>query len=192
MKLKPEHKFAQRMFDEISANIKNLCFPVKYTTLGITPLDVEVAHWLYTEISDDDKEELYNQAHCLLTDVVKLGCKTGSVSPLIWYTDCVNFYGKHEEEIYELIQNAIALGHLCFPSPYTENIDHAWNERDPFAKGPNNHNLLSKLPLPFPGWEIQDPFAHQQNNMQLLAWWAFEQTAKRLLEIIEFVNTETP
>ncbi len=40
-----------------------------------------------------------------LNDIVNHGCVSGCVSELIYTSDCLKFYGKYEEKIWELVED---------------------------------------------------------------------------------------
>ena len=102
----------------------------------------EVTDWL----DQMDKEE-YTSA---LDDLLEHGCQSGMVSELIYYSDTVKFYNKHQVEIDAL------LAELCNDlgdSP-AEIFGNKWDTSDPLARGDLNKNLL--------------------------AWFGFEETARTL------------
>ena len=108
----------------------------------LTPLEQEVYDWL-TE--DDDPLGNYQ-------DLQQGGCQSGVVGGLIYYTDTVAFYKRHQQEIdamlYELCQDT----------------------------GSNPRQLFGDK------WDDEDLFARDVYNQNLLAWFGFEETACRLVE----------
>ena len=85
-----------------------------------------------------------------LDDLLQHGCQSGMVSELIYYKDTTEFYEKHREEISTLLAEIMDDSGL---SP-TEMFGDKWDE--------------------------QDPLALEHYNQNLLAWFAFEETASRI------------
>jgi hypothetical protein len=85
-------------------------------------------------------------------DLMRGGCASGMVGHLISYADTVTFYKVYQEEIKDLL---IELMESTGLSP-AELFREKWNETDPFAEGTMNRNLL--------------------------AWFGFEETARRIVE----------
>jgi hypothetical protein len=108
----------------------------------LTPLEQEVYDWL-TE--DDDPHGNYH-------DLQQGGCQSGTVGMLIYYSDTVPFYKRHQQEIDAMLYE------LC---------------RD---IGSNPWDLFKDK------WDDEDPFAREYLNQNLLAWFGFEETAYRLVE----------
>jgi hypothetical protein len=78
------------------------------------------------------------------------GCQSGMVSQLIYYKDTLSFYKKYQEEINELLVDAL------------DNTGSSVNE------------LFGDK------WDKTDPLARDTNNRNLLAWFGFEETAYRI------------
>jgi len=114
----------------------------------LTPLEQEVYNWL-TE--DDDPRGSYN-------DLQQGGCQSCVVGGMIYYTDTVAFYKRHQQEIdallYELCQNT----------------------------GSNPRQLFGDK------WDDEDPLARDVYNQNLLAWFGFEETAYRLVEYDDILS----
>jgi len=81
------------------------------------------------------------------------GCQSGMVSGLIYYNDTVKFYKAHKKEIKTLLVDMLA------ETGYTDPI-----------------GLFGDK------WDKADPFADDTNNQNLLAWFGFEETARRLAD----------
>ena len=92
-----------------------------------------------------------NGAAGFLRDVAYGGCASGVVGKLIYYRDTAKFYRQHRAEISELLKETM---------------------QECGAKGPGE--IFGKK------WDNGDPLASEQFNQNLLAWFAFEETARRL------------
>jgi len=87
-----------------------------------------------------------------ISDLRQGGCQSGMISELIYYSDTVKFYKKFQSEIAEL------LGELL------------------------NDTGMSVSELFGNKWDDSDPLALNDMNQNLLAWFAFEETAFRLFD----------
>lgn len=67
-------------------------------------------------------------------------CAGGGVGKLIYYSDTVAFYEKYEDEINELISNLMRESGDC---SMKEIFGDRWEEDDPLVKGQYNQNLLA-------------------------------------------------
>lgn len=85
-------------------------------------------------------------------DLLQHGCQSGMVSDLIYYSDTVKFYEEHQEEIDAMLQE---LCEDCGCRP-----DELFGDK----------------------WDETDPLARQDLNRNLLAWFGFEETARRIIE----------
>ena len=88
-----------------------------------------------------------------LEDLMQGGCQSGMVSGLIYYNDTVKFYKAHKAEIKSMLVDMLA------ETGYTDPI-----------------GLFGDK------WDKTDPFADDTNNQNLLAWFGFEETARRLAD----------
>ena len=79
------------------------------------------------------------------------GCQSGIVSELIYYHDTLKFYAKHKKEISALLR---------------ETMDSLGVDGPAGVFGDK--------------WEKEDPLADDTQNQNLLAWFAFEETARNL------------
>ena len=89
-------------------------------------------------------------------DLMRGGCASGIVSSnpqLVYYTDIVKFYKRHREEIDSMLKE------LC--------DDCGCTPGDLFKKA---------------GWDDDDFFAREDVNRNILAWFGFEEAAKRVME----------
>lgn len=85
-----------------------------------------------------------------IADLLQSGCQSGMVGSLIYYTDTVKFYKAHRTEIDEMLKQ------ICEDCGSTPN------------------QLFGNK------WDADDFFARKQLNQNLLAWFGFEETARRL------------
>ncbi len=92
----------------------------------------------------------YDDIESYFDDLFQGGCQSGFVSGLIYYVDTLKFYKKHKEEINELL---------------TESMD---------STGCSMSELFGDK------FDNNDPLVMDTNNMNLLAWFAFEETARNL------------
>lgn len=93
----------------------------------------------------------YSDKKAIFTDVLYHGCQSGIVGSLIYYTDTVAFYKRHREEINALVQ---------------ETMDKcgSYNPSDLFGDK----------------WDKEDPLALDTYNQNLLAWFGFEETMRKI------------
>ena len=103
-------------------------------------------------VIQDQKDEQSNGYDTYLQDVTTQGCVSGMVGGLIHYSDTVKFFNYHKLEI-----NAIL----------TEMLD---------STGCSISELFGEK------WDNNDPLAMEQLNQNLLAWFAYEETARAILE----------
>ena len=91
-----------------------------------------------------------------LRSLTEHGCESGMVGDLIYYTDTTKFYKRHKKEIQSILRE-----------------------------------MMSDIGIKSPGelfgdkWDSDDPFAEGDMNQNLLAWFGFEETARRLLDRAE-------
>ena len=117
----------------------------------LTPLEQAVYDWL---TSDDDAQGMYD-------DLQQGGCQSGVVGELIYYSDTVPFYLKHQKEIDALLYE------LCSDT------------------GCAPWELFKDK------WDDEDPLAREYLNQNLLAWFGFEETAFRLVDGENILDEET-
>ena len=93
----------------------------------------------------------YSDKKAIFTDVLYHGCQSGIVGSLIYYTDTVAFYKRHREEINALLQ---------------ETMDEcgSYNPSDLFGDK----------------WDKEDPLVLDTYNQNLLAWFGFEETMRKI------------
>lgn len=81
------------------------------------------------------------------------GCQSGMVGSLIYYRDTVRFYKRYQKEIDALLKEFLS---------------------DLGADGPQG--LFGEK------WDKEDPLAREDENKNLLAWFGFEETARRIAQ----------
>lgn len=93
----------------------------------------------------------YTDKKAIFTDVLYHGCQSGIVGSLIYCTDTVAFYKRHREEINTLLQ---------------ETMDEcgSYNPSDLFGDK----------------WDKEDPLVLDTYNQNLLAWFRFEETMRKI------------
>ena len=89
----------------------------------------------------------YGSVEAWLADLRQGGCASGMVTEMIYYTDTVRFFKRHEQEITALLANLLS--------------DVGSSPKELFCSG----------------WDEDDPSARETHNQNTLAWFAFEQTA---------------
>ena len=87
-----------------------------------------------------------------IADLMQGGCQSGHVGSLIYYTDTVKFYKAHRAEIDGLLRGLCA---DCGNTPA---------------------QLFGDK------WDADDFFARDTQNQNLLAWFGFEETARKLAD----------
>ena len=86
-----------------------------------------------------------------IKDTLNHGCVSGNVGMLIYYYDTVQFYNDHKKEISALLYKML------------ENTG------------------LSTVELFGDKFDSEDPLCLEQHNQNLLSWFAYEETARNLL-----------
>jgi hypothetical protein len=92
-------------------------------------------------------------AKSAIHDLMQGGCQAGTVGHLIYYHDTTRFYSRHKAEI-----NAMLAEYL----------------QETGAAGPAE--LFGDK------WDSDDPLCQDTYNQNLLAWFGFEETARRLMD----------
>jgi hypothetical protein len=87
-----------------------------------------------------------------MSDLQQGGCQSGMISELIYYSDTMKFYKKYQIEINDLLAEIIE------------------------ETGSNPSGLFGDK------WDKSDPLAVEEGNQNILAWFAFEETASRLFD----------
>ena len=81
----------------------------------------------------------YEEKRHIFTDVLDYGCQSGVVGELIYYCDTVRFYKQYKGEIDALLYQSMQETGLYSPS---ELFGDKWDKEDPLANGDFNQNLL--------------------------------------------------
>ncbi|MGN0797228.1 MAG: hypothetical protein ACI4M5_03395 [Christensenellales bacterium] len=93
----------------------------------------------------------YSDKKNIFTDVLNYGCQSGMVGFLIYYTDTVRFYNQYKDEIDGLLYELM------------------------------NNTGIYFLPELFSNkWDKEDPLATDEYNQNLLAWFGFEETMRKI------------
>ena len=111
-----------------------------------TPLQRSVRIWLNNQGADYD-----DGWQGALKDLLHGGCQSGIVGHLIYYTDTVKFYKKHQFEIDALLKES-------FDSIGVSSPQELFGDK----------------------WDKDDPLARENLNQNLLAWFGFEETARNI------------
>ena len=98
-----------------------------------------------------DRWSDYDEKRYIFTDVLHYGCQSGTVGFLIYYRDTVAFYQKYRSEIGKL---------LCDEMRDT--------------------GLYAMTELFGDRYDEEDPLANETHNQNLLAWFGFEETLRRI------------
>lgn len=98
-----------------------------------------------------DKWDEYDDPKQILLEVLEHGCVSGIVGELVYYSDTVAYYKKHQEAINELLY---------------ETMDECgiYNLEELFSRSPQ--------------WDKEDPLALDCYNQNILAWFGFEETMR--------------
>ena len=103
-----------------------------------------------------------DEAEAWFDDLEAHGCVSGLVGAMIYYSDTVAFFESHKDEINGLLANCL-----------------------------NEDGAACPAELFGVYWDKSDPLALERNNRNLLAWFAFEETAHRLRdEILDAIEDE--
>ena len=98
-----------------------------------------------------DEWDSYDNKVNIFTDVLYHGCQSGTVGFLIYYNQTTAFYNKHKDEINELLYEIMESTGIYSPT-----------------------ELFGKK------WEKEDPLAIEDYNQNLLAWFGFEETLRKI------------
>ena len=110
-----------------------------------TELEREVIAIIQDEATDYESFEAY------LSDLLSMGCISGMVGALIYYTDTTAFAARHAADINELLSNQLSM-----------------------------YGIDSPAELFGDKWDKEDNLCLDTNNQNLLAWFAFEETAREI------------
>lgn len=124
----------------------------KQLTGATTRLERNVQRW-----ANERAEDYENGAEGVLKDLFYGGCSSGMVSHLISTPECEKFFQAHRREISNLLKQTME-----------ESGEHD------AAKIFCNSNAMT--------WDAEDPLAQESGNRNILAWFGFEETARRLAD----------
>ena len=91
-----------------------------------------------------------------IKDVLQYGCQAGTVSGLIYYSDTTAFFERHKKEIKRLLTELMS---------------------DTGAKSPSE--LFGNK------WDAEDYFCEDVYNQNLLAWFGYEETLRKVASEFE-------
>ncbi len=93
----------------------------------------------------------YDSPVGFINDLLRGGCESGIVGELIYYKDTLAFFKRHQKEITQLMYDLM------------QDIG-----------GTSPADLFGKK------WDLEDPFARDTTNQNLLAWFGYEETARKI------------
>ena len=136
---------------------------MKLTKTNITNLKKATSSGLEKDVLKYVLEQWsnYNNKTDIFTDVLKYGCQSGCVGHLIYYCDTTKYYAKHKAEINKLLYEAL------------------------WECGANNPKDLFG-----DKWDLDDPLALDTYNQNLLAWFGFEETMRKIADEFEDLKDE--
>ena len=114
---------------------------------------------LHKYVIDDIKENCGDTLDDLIeyiSGLITHGCISGWVSSLIFYSDTTKFYKTYKEEISELLYNFME-------SIGTQDPTQIFGDR----------------------WDKEDPLALDTYNQNLLAWYGYEEVARKVYDAYE-------
>jgi len=82
----------------------------------------------------------YEDKKNIFTDVLHYGCQSGTVGFLIYFHDTIAFYKKYQDEINELLSDAMSDSGLY---DLSELFGDKWDKEDPLIRDCSNQNLLA-------------------------------------------------
>lgn len=109
-----------------------------------TGLEKSTKQLLLRNIDSNDAQGFFN-------DLSVMGCSSGVVSGLIYYSETLSFYRKNTADINVLVSETL-----------------------------NNYGFDSMSELFGSAFDPEDPLCLETNNQNLLAWFGFEMTARKI------------
>ena len=103
-----------------------------------------------------DKWDEYDDKKDIVTDVLEHGCQSGMVGHLIYYNQTTAYYEGHKDEINKLLYETMDECGIYAPS-----------------------QLFGDK------WDEEDPLAIDYYNQNLLAWFGFEETMRKVAREFE-------
>lgn len=101
-----------------------------------------------------DKIDEYNDPKNSILEILEHGCVGGAVSELIYYSDTTAYYAKHKDQINSLLYETMAECGI-------------YDLKELFGHGDVR-------------WDKEDPLALDYYNQNILAWFAFEETTRKI------------
>lgn len=134
---------------------------MKLTKTNITNLKKATSSGLEKDVLEYvlDKWNDYGDKTDIFTDVLDYGCQSGCVGHLIYYSDTTKYYAKHKTEINKLLYETL------------------------WECGTNNPKDLFG-----DKWDTEDPLALDTYNQNLLAWFGFEETMRKIAYNFDEMN----
>jgi hypothetical protein len=117
----------------------------------ITGAKTKLEKAVQAEINSNAQDYADTGARGFLEDLAQGGCSSGMVGSLIYYKDTIPFYKKHKAEIKAMLKESLSEAGLKSPA-----------------------ELFGDK------WDTDDIFAGETTNQNLLAWFGFEETARKL------------
>ena len=123
------------------------------TTLSIEDIQDYTTN---TELEREVKDIILNNieedyVENFFEDLLNHGCISGMIGELIYYRDTLAFFERHKEDITTLLYNFLdSCGFTCPAEIFGDS------------------------------WDKEDPLALETANKNLLAWFAFEETARNI------------
>ena len=87
-----------------------------------------------------DEYDNYDDPKKIVTDLLEHGCQSGMVGHLIYYNQTTAYYEKHKDEINKLLYETMDECGIYAPSQL---FGDKWDEEDPLAIDVLNQNLLA-------------------------------------------------
>lgn len=100
-----------------------------------TALEENARRWLNSQGADYD-----SGVEGALGDLLQGGCQAGTVGHLVYYTDTVKFYKRHQNDIDTMLQEMMSEMGTDGPKGL---FGDKWNAEDPLARDTSNRNLLA-------------------------------------------------
>lgn len=91
-----------------------------------------------------------------INDLMQHGCQSGMVGELISYNDTIAFFNKYKKDILDLLEETMKEYGASSPAKI-------------FGKN----------------WDDEDYFIREQHNQNLLAWFGFEETVRKIAYELE-------
>ena len=115
---------------------------MKLTRKNVEKLRKESQNKLFKNVCSYviDEWSDYTDKKNIFLDVLKHGCQSGIVPHLIYYSDTVRFYKQYQQEINALLYEL--MDGTGFYGP-TELFGDKWDKEDPLAQNTFNQNLLA-------------------------------------------------